>query len=58
MFIHRFCVMKKDIAFEIAEEMLEFSGASSRAQIKNLKCPFDAFDYGPWVNRLNIYADE
>ncbi|KAK1355609.1 FBD domain-containing protein [Heracleum sosnowskyi] len=58
MFIHLDSFVTKDIAFEIAEEMLEFSRVSSRAQIKYLKCPFDAVDYGPWVNRLNIYADE
>ncbi|KAK1355622.1 FBD domain-containing protein [Heracleum sosnowskyi] len=58
MFIHRNCFMPMDLAFEVAEEMLEFSRASSRAQVKNLECPFDAVDYGPWVNRLNLYADE
>ncbi|XP_017248191.1 F-box/FBD/LRR-repeat protein At1g13570 [Daucus carota subsp. sativus] len=49
MFIHYDWEMGKDDAFEILEEMLEFSRASPRAQIKHLKYPFHAVDYGPWV---------
>ncbi|KAK1355626.1 FBD domain-containing protein [Heracleum sosnowskyi] len=54
MFIHRNLNMEKDVAFKSLEEMLEFSRASSRAQIKSLKYPFGAVDYGPWVNDLDI----
>lgn len=50
--------MEKDVATKMLEEMVEFSRASSRAQIKHLKCPFNAVDYEPWVNRLNICANE
>ena len=49
MFIQRDWMMGKDDAFEILEKMLEFSRASPRAQIKLLKYPFHAVDYGPWV---------
>ncbi|KAK1355624.1 FBD domain-containing protein [Heracleum sosnowskyi] len=58
MFIHRDPDVKKDVAIKMLEEMVEFSRASSRAQIKHLKCPSDAVDYGAWVNQLNIYVDE
>ncbi|KAK1355625.1 hypothetical protein POM88_048881 [Heracleum sosnowskyi] len=54
MFIHRNWNMKKDMAFQILEEMLRFSRASSRAQIRSLKCPFDAVDYGRWVEDFDI----
>ncbi|KAK1355610.1 hypothetical protein POM88_048866 [Heracleum sosnowskyi] len=49
MFIHRDCDMEKDVAVKILEVMLEFPRASSRAQIKSLKLPFKADEFGQWV---------
>lgn len=54
MFIHRNCNMEEDEAFKVLEEMLKFSRASSKAQIRTLKYPFDDVDYGPWVNNYDI----
>lgn len=41
IFIHRYIAVKTDKALKIAEEIMQFSRASPKAQIKHLKHPVD-----------------
>ncbi|KAK1373300.1 FBD domain-containing protein [Heracleum sosnowskyi] len=52
MLIHRSPKMIKDVAFNMADEMLQYSRVSSRAQIRHLKHPVRIDDYGPWIPLL------
>lgn len=56
MFIRRGGDIKKDVALEMAEEILQFPRASSRAQFKPLNHVVDGNEFGPWVNQYDIYA--
>ncbi|KAK1355628.1 FBD domain-containing protein [Heracleum sosnowskyi] len=55
MFIHRDSLIGYDVACQLLEEMLEFPRASSRAQIRHLKIPLDADDFGPWVSQFDLF---
>ncbi|KAK1355632.1 FBD domain-containing protein [Heracleum sosnowskyi] len=53
MFIHRYgYFMNESVALRMTEEMLQYSRASSRAQIRHLEYPvkFDCFDFELWTN--------
>ncbi|KAL1819144.1 hypothetical protein ACET3Z_014013 [Daucus carota] len=56
MYINRDQKMENDVAVKILEEILKFSRASSRAEIKHLKDPVDAVNYGPWVTEDYVYG--
>lgn len=56
MFILRGGDTNKDVTLEMAEEILQYPRASSRAQFKPLKHVVDGNEFGPWVNQYDIYA--